>query len=159
MDNIVYESDNHIQKVLHKIFRPDNAYVKFGFENGRPQKSAILTTNSIEMAKRYYKAIKKITKEADWMRKEFPSHPIREGRTMDDPDFPRIAITYSLEENIQDANEKRNDMEDIIKDYNSYYGTAWSLTDIERYNGDINNRLARKKQNLSSLGNRLTWLL
>src|SRR5699024_8596543 len=53
-----FEKDEHIQEVIHKIFRPDNAYMKFDFQNGRPQKSAILTTSSIDMAKRYYHAIK-----------------------------------------------------------------------------------------------------
>ncbi|MBS4162394.1 type I restriction endonuclease subunit R, partial [Klebsiella pneumoniae] len=27
-----FESDDHIQKVIHKIFRPDNAYTKFDFQ-------------------------------------------------------------------------------------------------------------------------------
>ncbi|MCV5791770.1 hypothetical protein OFN52_32460, partial [Escherichia coli] len=61
LEPLTFESDEHIQKVIHKIFRPDNAYTKFDFQNGRPQKSAILTTNSIDMAKRYYKAIKEMT--------------------------------------------------------------------------------------------------
>ena len=34
------------------MFRPDNAYTKFDFRNGRPTKSAILTTSSIDMAKK-----------------------------------------------------------------------------------------------------------
>ena len=94
-----FESDEHIQKVIHKIFRPDNAYTKFDFQNGRPQKSAILTTSSIDMAKRYYQAIKEMTKDPEWLTKEFVGHPIRTGRTIEDPDFPRIAITYSIQEN------------------------------------------------------------
>ena len=36
-------------------------------------------------------------------------------------------------------------MKQIIDEYNAYYGTAWSLDGLDRYNGDINNRLARKK--------------
>ena len=44
---------------------------------------------------RYYRAIKEMTKESDWLQKRIsPDQPIREGRTMEDPDFPRIAITY-----------------------------------------------------------------
>ncbi len=39
-----------------------------------------------------------MTKEPDWLTKSFPNQLIREGRTMEDPDFPTIAITYSLEE-------------------------------------------------------------
>ncbi len=152
LDPAVFEADEHIQKVIHKMFRPDNAYTKFDFRNGRPTKSAILTTSSIDMAKKYYRAIKEMTKEPDWLTKEFPNQPIREGRTMEDPDFPRIAITYSLEENNQDSNVQQKEMQKIIEEYNQYYDTAWSLADIERYNGDINNRLARKRAEFKQFG-------
>ncbi|MBY3603102.1 type I restriction enzyme subunit R domain-containing protein, partial [Enterococcus faecium] len=108
----------------------DNAYTKFDFRNGRPTKSAILTTSSIDMAKKYYRAIKEMTKEPDWLTKEFPNQPIREGRTMEDPDFPRIAITYSLEENSRDSSVQQEEMQKIIEEYNQYYDTSWSLADI-----------------------------
>ncbi|WOD65671.1 HsdR family type I site-specific deoxyribonuclease (plasmid) [Niallia taxi] len=147
-----FESDEHIQKVIHKIFRPDNAYIKFDFQNGRPQKSAILTTSSIDMAKRYYHAIKKMTKDPDWLTKEFAGHPIRTGRTIEDPDFPRVSITYSIQENEENSKQIQDEMKEIIKDYNDYYHTAWSIEDIERYNGDINNRLARKKAEFKEFG-------
>ena len=45
-------------------------------------------------------------------------------------------------------------MQKIIEEYNQYYDTSWSLADIERYNGDINNRLARKERNSNNLGNK-----
>ncbi|MGM0330370.1 type I restriction endonuclease subunit R [Enterococcus sp. AZ084] len=154
-----FENNEHIQKVIHKIFRPDNAYTKFDFRNGRPTKSAILTTSSIEMAKKYYRAIKEMTKEPDWLTKEFPKHPIREGRTMEDTDFPRIAITYSLEENNQDSSIQQKAMQEIIEEYNQYYNTAWSLADIERYNGDINNRLARKRAEFKQFGKQIDLVI
>lgn len=150
-----FESDDHIQKVIHKIFRPDNAYTKFDFQNGRPQKSAILTTSSIDMAKRYYQAIKEMTKDPEWLTKEFAEHPIRKGRTIEDPDFPRIAITYSIQENEDNSKQIQDEMKEIIKDYNDYYHTAWSIEDIERYNGDINNRLARKKAEFKEFGKQI----
>ncbi|MCY8645935.1 HsdR family type I site-specific deoxyribonuclease [Bacillus spizizenii] len=154
-----FENDEHIQKVIHKIFRPDNAYIKFDFQNGRPQKSAILTTSSIDMAKRYYQAIKEMTKDPDWLTKEFAGHPIRTGRTIEDPDFPRIAITYSMQENEEDSKQTQDEMVEIIKDYNDYYHTAWSIEDIERYNGDINNRLARKKGEFKELGKQIDLVI
>jgi len=154
-----FEHDGHIQKVIHKIFRPDNAYVKFDFQNGRPQKSAILTTSSIDMAKRYYKAIKEMVKAPDWLTKEFIGHPIRTGRTIEDPDFPRIAITYSMQENEDNSKQIQDEMKDIIKDYNDYYHTAWSIEDIERYNGDINNRLARKKAEFKVFGRQIDLVI
>ncbi|WP_027964088.1 type I restriction endonuclease subunit R [Halalkalibacillus halophilus] len=154
-----YELDGHIDKVIKKILRPDNAYTKFDFKNGKPTKSAILTTSSIDMAKRYYHAIKAMTKEDNWMDQVFPDRPIREGRTMDDPDFPRIAITYSLDENTENAMEQQEEMQEIIDDYNRYYQTAWSLQDIERYNGDINNRLARKRAEFKQHGRQVDLVI
>ncbi|WP_339250327.1 HsdR family type I site-specific deoxyribonuclease [Sporosarcina sp. FSL W8-0480] len=154
-----YEKDEHIRKVIRKIFRPDNAYVKFDFVNGRPQKSAILTTSSIEMAKRYYNAIKEMTKDPEWLTNVFADHPIRTGRTIDDPDFPRIAITYSLQENEVDSKQAQDEMKEIISDYNDYYDTAWSIEDIERYNGDINNRLARKRAEFKEFGKQIDMVI
>lgn len=154
-----FERDDHIQKVIHKIFRPDNAYTKFDFLNGRPQKSAILTTSSIDMAKRYYKAIKEMTKEPEWLTKEFVGHSIRTGRTIEDPDFPRIAITYSVQENEDNSKQIQDEMKEIIKDYNDYYHTAWSIEDIDRYNGDINNRLARKKAEFKEAGKQIDLVI
>ncbi|MEK3984257.1 HsdR family type I site-specific deoxyribonuclease [Paenibacillus sp. FSL K6-3166] len=154
-----FESDEHIQKVIHKIFRPDNAYTKFDFQNGRPQKSAILTTSSIDMAKRYYKAIKEMIKDPEWLTKEFAGHPIRTGRTIEDQDFPRVAITYSIEENEENSKHIEDGMKEIIKDYNAYYHTAWSIEDIERYNGDINNRLARKRAEFKQFGKQIDLVI
>jgi len=154
-----FESEDHIQKVLHKIFRPDNAYMKFDFQNGRPQKSAILTTNSIKMAKRYYQAIKEMTEDPEWLTNEFSEQPIRKGRTIDDPNFPRVAITYSLQENEEDSKQNQEEMKEIIKDYNDYYDTAWSIEDINRYNGDINNRLARKRAEFKEFGKQVDLVI
>jgi len=154
-----FESDDHIQKVLHKIFRPDNAYTKFDFQNGRPQKSAIFTTSSIDMAKRYYQAIKEMTKVPEWLTNEFIGHPIRKGRTIEDPDFPRVAITYSLQENEEGSKRTQDEMKEVIKDYNLYYDTAWSIEDIDRYNGDINNRLARKRAEFKEFGNQVDLVI
>ncbi|PYY29765.1 type I restriction endonuclease subunit R [Paenibacillus illinoisensis] len=159
LDPSTFESDEHIQKVIHKIFRPDNAYIKFDFQNGRPQKSAILTTSSIDMAKRYYQAIKEMTQDPEWLTREFAGHPIRTGRTIEDPDFPRIAITYSMQENEENSKQIQDEMKGIIKDYNDYYRTAWSIEDIERYNGDINNRLARKKAEFKQLGKQIDLVI
>ncbi|ART74849.1 deoxyribonuclease [Sutcliffiella horikoshii] len=157
--NSSYENEEHIQKVIHKIFRPDNAYTKFDFKNGRPQKSAILTTSSIDMAKRYYHAIKEMTKNPEWITTEFAGHPIRTGRTIDDPNFPRIAITYSVQENEENSNQFQDEMKGIIKEYNHYYQTAWSIEDIERYNGDINNRLARKRAEFKQFGKQIDLVI
>ena len=159
LDPSDYETDDHIQQVIRKILRPDNAYIKFDFMNGHPQKSAILTTSSIAMAKRYYQAIKELTQDPDWIQTAFADKPIRKGRTINDPDFPRIAITYSLDENNQNAASRQEEMSLIIKEYNDYYGTAWSLDGLDRYNGDINNRLARKKAEFKKFGKQIDLVI
>ena len=154
-----YESDDHIQSVIRKILSPNNAYRKFVFKDGKPTMSAILTTSSIDMAKRYYKAIKKFTTDKNWLETQFPHHPLRQGAVMNDPDFPRVAITYSLEENTKGAALKQSEMQGIIDEYNLMYGTSWSVESIERYNGDINNRLARKKGEFKEFGNHLDLVI
>lgn len=154
-----YESDDHIQSVIRKILSPNNAYRKFVFKDGKPTMSAILTTSSIDMAKRYYKAIKKFTADKNWLETQFPHHPLRQGAVMNDPDFPRVAITYSLEENTKGAALKQSEMKEIIDEYNLMYGTSWSVESIERYNGDINNRLARKKGEFKEFGNHLDLVI
>jgi len=159
LDNSIFERDEHIDKVIRKIFRPDNAYTKFDFRNGHPTKSAILTTSSIEMAKKYYYAIKAMTKDANWLEHVFPDHPIRQGRTVNDPDFPRIAITYSLDENTDNAHDQQEEMTQIIEEYNAFYNTSWTLSDIERYNGDINNRLARKRAEFKQFGRQVDLVI
>ncbi|GAE94798.1 type I restriction-modification system [Gracilibacillus boraciitolerans JCM 21714] len=50
-------------------------------------------------------------------------------------------------------------MKQIIKDYNEYYQTAWSLESVERYNGDINNRLARKKAEFKEFGKQIDLVI
>lgn len=157
--NALYEDNDHIQTVIEKIFRPDNAYTKFDFRNSRPTKSAILTTSSIDMAKRYYHAIKEMTSQPGWMEEKYRDTPLRKGRTMEDPDFPRIAITYSLDENADNAYAKQEEMQTIIEDYNAYYGTSWNIDGIERYNGDINNRLARKRAEFKVPGRQIDLVI
>lgn len=154
-----YETNDHIKEVIKMMFKPNDAYTKFNFKNGRPQKSAILTTNSIEIAKKYYKFIKEFTKDENWMEKNYGANYLRKGRTMSDSDFPRIAITYSLQENEENASGKQDEMKGIIEAYNSYYDTSWDISEIERYNGDINNRLARKKGQFKEFGNHLDLVI
>src|SRR5690625_1164315 len=50
-------------------------------------------------------------------------------------------------------------MKAIMKDYNDYYNTAWSLESVDRYNGDINNRLARKKAEFKEFGKQIDLVI
>lgn len=155
----IYEEDEHIEKVIRGILNPSNAYVKFNFENGKPQKSAILTTSSIHMAKKIYKAIKEFTSDPNWMTKQFKDQILSKGKILEDEGFPRIAITYSLEENTDDAVALQKELAEIIQDYNQNFGTSWDLSSVQRYNGDINNRLARKKAEFKQFGNHLDLVI
>ncbi len=154
-----YESVDHIKEVIKKIFKPNDAYVKFNFGNGLPQKSAILTTNSIEMAKKYYYMIKEMTSQENWMEEIYGKNHLRIGRLMEDKDFPRIAITYSTQENEESAFAVQKEMKNIVETYNEYYGTTWDVKEISRYNGDINNRLARKKGEFKKFGEHLDLVI
>ena len=111
------------------------------------------------MAKRYYRAIQEMKQDPNWMEAHFAGHPLRKGRTIDDSNFPRIAITYSMQENTENATEVQEEMRQVIRAYNDYYGTAWSIEDIERYNGDINNRLARKKAEFKQFGKHIDLVI
>ena len=155
----VYDSDEHIEKVIYKIFNPNHLYTKFDFENGQPQKSAILTTSSIAMAKKYYHAIQKMKAQENWLQEIYSDKVLREGQVINDPDFPRIAITYSMQENEENAHETQEEMKEIVAEYNAYYQTSWSVQDIERYNGDINNRLAKKKGEFKEFGNQIDLVI
>src|SRR5699024_6996349 len=95
----------------------------------------------------------------NWLTDYYGEKPLRTGRAMEDSDFPRIAITYSLQENEENASEIESEMIDIITDYNAYYQTSWSIQDIDRYNGDINNRLARKKGEFKKFGNQIDLVI
>ena len=50
-------------------------------------------------------------------------------------------------------------MAEIIGEYNKMFGTSWSVESINRYNGDINNRLARKKGEFKEFGKHLDLVI
>lgn len=127
IDESLFEQEEHIEKVVEQIM---NETTKFDVRDGYPQKSAILTTSSVKMAKKYYYAIKERMKNS---------------RILEDIDFPRIAVTFSVKENRMDTAKDREEMQNILDDYNNYYGTEWTLKNIGQYNLDVHNRLANRK--------------
>ena len=62
------------------------------------------------------------------------------------PDFPKVAITYSVTENDADSVSNQAYMEESLQDYNAMFGTHFNLATLSSYNSDLNNRLARKKE-------------
>lgn len=132
----VYEEEEHMLQVIHSIVNKSRH--KLGFKHGVGRTyQAILTTSSIEQAQRYYDLIKKVKAGESTVR-------ISEETKRVLPDFPKIAITYSISENEEDSSLNQDKMKESIRDYNEEFGTSYTLENIRAYNNDVNGRLARK---------------
>lgn len=133
----VYEDERHMLEVIDSIVNKSRS--KLGFNNGVGQTyAAILTTSSIAQAQVYYDLFKKVKAgESDIKIEE------RTRRVL--PDFPKIAITYSISENEEASISNQEQMKKSIEDYNGEFGKNYTLETIRAYNGNINDRLARKK--------------
>lgn len=132
-----YESDEHMVEVIDTIV--NKSRMKFGLNRGPGNTyGAILTTSSIEKAQRYYELFMDLKnneldiKISDRVRKLMP-------------DFPRVAITYSLAPNQDESGADKDKMKVSLDHYNKAFGTSYSLGEIRAYNVDLNDRLARKK--------------
>ena len=66
------------------------------------------------------------------------------------PDFPKVAITYSISENEEASLENQNKMKESMQDYNEEYQTNFTMETIRAYNRNVNERLARKKREILS---------
>ena len=112
---------------------------KLGLYNGRGNSyTALLTTSSISQAQRYYD----LFKELNAGKAPFTISKATKERL---PDFPKIAITYSVTENDVNSTLNQDAMRKSIRDYNEMFGTSYSLENIRQYNANINDRLARKQ--------------
>lgn len=140
LDNKFYEDDDYIEAMLKKIFRHQSVLEKFKVINGIPTMSGILTTHSIAQAKRIYAKLQEM-KNTNTL---ITGKPLDERRQLNDADFPRVAITYSIAENQEEMNAANSEIAEIIDTYNAVFGTSYEACDIDRYNQNINNRLARK---------------
>lgn len=134
----LYQRESHLLMVLNTILNKSNE--KFGIANGKGQTyEAILTTTSIKMAQRYYDLLKKVVAG------ETPIQINEEIRRVL-PDFPKFAITYSVTENEEESKENQDRMKEALKDYNQMFGTKCEIKKLEHYNQNLNDRLARKKE-------------
>jgi type I restriction enzyme R subunit len=150
-----FENDDYIETMLKKIFRHQSVLEKFKVVNGLPTMSGILTTHSIAQAKRIYHKLMELKKSDSLV----TGKPLDEKRRLNDPDFPRVAITYSISENQSDMNKAQEELLEIMREYDSVFGTHYAdgakkvkkndengETEIDdsNYNQNINSRLARK---------------
>lgn len=75
------------------------------------------------------------------------------------PDFPKIAITFSISQNEEYSEKDQDFMKMVIDDYNHEYGTSFDLEQLSAYNKDVNNRLARKLGKYKSQDERLDLVI
>lgn len=146
-----YESDEHMLRVLKVIL--EKCAVKFGIDNPIGDSyDAILSTGSIPKAQRYYDLLKEI-KEG-----KHPSIVIPKEIKEKYPDFPRFAITYSLQENKEDSERNSSALSKDIADYDAMFGTGWR-NDLDGYNEDLSKRLARKGDSFLSAKEQLDLVI
>lgn len=132
----LYDTETHMRSVLNVIL--NQSYAKFGMQNGRGKTyEALLTVKSIAIAQKYYDFLKKITKGEDELK-------ICENMHKALPDFPKFAITYSVSENEEASQVNQKKMKEALDDYNQMFGTHFGIEEINAYNSNLNDRLARK---------------
>lgn len=133
-----YHSENHMRNVLNVIL--NQSLSKFGMQNGRGKTyEAMLTVESIPIAQKYYDMLLKIKSGEDTLKISDDVKKVL-------PDFPKVAITFSVSEN-DDASQKNQDaMKRYLTYYNKLYETRYAIDGIGAYNGNLNDRLARKEK-------------
>ncbi|MCL2189327.1 MAG: HsdR family type I site-specific deoxyribonuclease [Defluviitaleaceae bacterium] len=137
-DKALFEQEDYIEKMLLKVFKRQSVIERFKVINGYPAMSAVLTTHSITQAKRIYHKLQEMKNGGTLLN----GRELDERHTLRDPDFPRVAITYSLSENQEELTEAQAEINFIMHEYNSLFNTNYS--DADQFNRNINSRLARK---------------
>lgn len=138
IDEEFYDDERHMLAVLDAILNRSKR--KLGFKNGVGNTyEAILTVKGIARAQAYYTLIKKVKNGETSLK-------ISESVKKVLPDFPKVAITYSVTENDVDSTSNQAYMEESLQDYNAMFGTHFNLATLSSYNSDLNDRLARKKE-------------
>lgn len=133
-----YHSENHMRNVLNIIL--NQSFSKFGMQNGRGKTyEAMLTVESIAVAQKYYDMILKIKAGEDELK-------ISENVKKALPDFPKVAITFSVSENEESSQTNQDAMKRYLTYYNNIYGTKYVIDSLSAYNGNLNDRLARKEK-------------
>ncbi|SFA92380.1 type I restriction enzyme, R subunit [Acetitomaculum ruminis DSM 5522] len=133
-----YRSEKHMRNVLDVIL--NHSFTKLGMQNGKGKTyEAMLTVESIAMAQKYYDLIQKIKNGEDELK-------INEEIKRVLPDFPKVAITFSVIENKESSQANQDAMKRFLEYYNNYYGTGYQIEGLGAYNNNLNERLARKEK-------------
>lgn len=130
----IYDDDGHRLEVVDYIVNRSAAKLWLDAPTGESFEG-LLTVGSIQEAQHYYKLFKQFVADGK------VSENIRKLL----PDFPKIAITYTVGENEDGATANQSEMAASLADYNAMFGTSWDLSTLGAYNTDLNDRLARKK--------------
>ena len=130
----IYDDDRHRLEVIDYIVNRSAAKLWLDAPTGESFEG-LLTVGSIQEAQHYYKLFKQFVADGK------VSENIRKLL----PDFPKIAITYTVGENEDGATANQSEMAASLADYNAMFGTSWDLSTLGAYNNDLNDRLARKK--------------
>ncbi|MCE4994340.1 type I restriction endonuclease subunit R [Staphylococcus xylosus] len=146
----IYENDDHIRAMLHKIFNRRSIIKKFNVQNGYPTMAAILTTHSIKQAKRIYYMLQEMKENGTL----FTGRPYDERHQLIDSEFPRVAITFSTNPDQQDINNSDDELSKIMEEYSQLFNST-PYTDEKLYNKNINKRLERKERQYQKNGE---WL-
>ncbi len=133
-----YHSENHMRNVLNVIL--NQSLSKFGMQNGRGKTyEAMLTVESIPVAQKYYDMLLKIKSGEDTLKISDDVKKVL-------PDFPKVAITFSVSENDDASKENQDAMKRYLTYYNKLFETRYAIDGIGAYNGNLNDRLARKEK-------------
>lgn len=133
-----YHSEGHMRNVLDIIL--NQSLAKFGMQNGRGQTyEAMLTVESIAVAQKYYDLIMKIKSGEDELKISDDVKKVL-------PDFPKVSITFSVSENEEASQINQDAMKRYLAYYNAIYKTKYELDGLSAYNGNLNDRLARKEK-------------
>lgn len=131
----LYNNPAHREKVVDYILNRSSG--KFNINAGAGNTfEAMLTCSSIKEAQAYYKLFKEFKNRGK----------IKEGILSKLPDFPKVAITYTVGENEDGAQVNQKEMAEALKDYKEMFPKAPAdISDLNAYNADLNKRLARKE--------------
>ena len=150
-DRNVYENETHMLKVLDVIL--NKSYHKFGFQNGKGETyEALLTTSSIPLAQKYYELLTRVKNGETTLK-------INEKMKQVLPDFPKFAITYSVSENEEGSFVNQQKMQCSLNDYGKMFGKKYDLSQIQIYNANLNERLARKDAKFKSRSEQLDLVI
>lgn len=150
-DAAAYDNEAHMLGVLDIIL--NKCGHKLGFQNGKGQTyEALLTTGSIQQAQRYYDLLARVKRGQTGL-------VIRDQIRRVLPDFPKFAITYSLTENEEGSHVNQEKMQQSLADYNEMFGTSFDISQIQQYNENLNQRLARKDPRYQSRSRQLDLVI